>query len=108
MPAINRFFKRKNAPEPVPDPDVEEEIIADAEGNIKEQPKSPMAAIRAKCLDCTCGAHGRIKNCEVLDCPIYHFRMGKNPYRTRTMSDEQRAAAVERLKKARLAKHEKT
>lgn len=104
MPTINRFFKRKNAPEPVPDPEVEDEIVADEEGNIKEQPTSVMAAIRAKCIDCTCGALGRIKNCEVLTCPIHHLRMGKNPHRTRNMTDEQRQAAAERLKKARLAK----
>lgn len=101
MPTLKRFFKPKNDPPIVPEEQINEEELADSEGRMKEQPKNPMAAIRAKCLDCTCGAVSRIKNCEVKDCPIWEYRMGKNPYRSRTMTEEQRKAAGERLKKAR-------
>lgn len=66
--------------------------------------KSPLKAIRAKCLDCCCGQAGEVKNCTIIRCPLHPFRLGRNPYRTRTMTDEQKQAAAERMKSARLAK----
>jgi len=43
-----------------------------------------------------------VKNCTARDCPLYPFRLGRNPFRTkREMTEEQRTAAVERLAKAR-------
>lgn len=66
--------------------------------------KSPLKVIREKCLDCCCGQAGEIKNCAIIKCPLHPFRLGKNLYRTRTMTEEQKQAAAERLKSARLAK----
>lgn len=64
--------------------------------------KSPIKAIRAKCLDCCCGQINEVKSCSAIDCPLYYFRFGKNPFRTkRVLTDEQREAAAERLRKAR-------
>ena len=34
-------------------------------------------AIRAKCLDCCCGYAPEVKNCQVTNCPLWNFRMGK-------------------------------
>ena len=65
--------------------------------------KSPLKAIRAKCLDCTCGQASEVKNCQIERCPLWPYRMGKSG-RTRTMTDEQKQAAAERMKSARLAK----
>lgn len=63
---------------------------------------NPVKAIRAKCLDCSCGSTEEVKLCPVTDCALYAFRFGKNPYRTkRVMTEEQRAAAAERLAKVR-------
>jgi len=63
---------------------------------------NPVKAIRAKCLDCCNGSQNEVKLCPAKDCPIYHFRLGRNPYRQkREMSEEQKAAAKERLQKAR-------
>ena len=70
-------------------------------GDIME--KSPLKAIRAKCLDCTCGQASEVKNCQIKKCPIWEYRMGKSG-RTRTMTEEQKQAAAERMKSARLAK----
>ncbi len=64
---------------------------------------SPLKAIREKCLDCAYDAN-EVKLCPCKDCALYPFRFGKNPYIKREMSDEQRLASVERLKKAREAK----
>ncbi len=68
--------------------------------------KNPVKAIRAYCLNCCLESANEVRNCPAEDCQLWHFRMGKNPYRTkREMSEEQKAAAVERL---RLAKERKT
>lgn len=62
-------------------------------------------AIRAKCLDCAGGSPAEVRRCEVGSCALWPFRMGSDPWReTREMSDEQRAAAGERLARARAAR----
>ena len=62
---------------------------------------SPIKAIRAKCLDCSCNQINEVKLCPIENCPLYPFRMGKNPFSTRKMTEEQRLAAAERLKRYR-------
>ena len=42
---------------------------------------TPMRAIRAKCLDCTCGSAQEVKLCPITDCSLYPYRMGHNPNR---------------------------
>lgn len=65
-------------------------------------PKSPLKAIRAKCIDCSGDNRAEVERCEITTCPLWMFRRGRNPYRRkREMTDEQRAAAAERLAKAR-------
>lgn len=66
--------------------------------------QSPLKAIRAHCIECSCGSTSEVKNCVIRDCELWTFRMGNNPFRTRSMTDEQKQAAAERLKSARLAK----
>lgn len=44
--------------------------------------KTPLKAIRAKCLDCTCGQNNEIRECPATECPLYEFRMGHRPYKT--------------------------
>ncbi len=64
---------------------------------------NPVKAIRAKCLDCCCGQQNEVKLCPAKDCPCWPFRFGKNPYRQkRELTEEQRAAARERMQKLRL------
>lgn len=62
---------------------------------------SPLKAIRAKCLDCCCGQSPEVGQCTSSQCPLWAFRYGKNPYHKRVMSEEQRAAASERMKRVR-------
>ena len=66
--------------------------------------KSPLKAIRQHCLDCSNGSASEVKNCSIASCSLYEFRLGRNPFRTRSMTDEQKQAAAERLKSARLVK----
>lgn len=63
---------------------------------------SPVKAIRAKCLDCNCGSSKEVELCPCVDCSLYPFRFGKNPYtQKREYTEEQRAAIGARLKAAR-------
>jgi hypothetical protein len=41
--------------------------------------KTPIKSIRAKCLDCTCNQPKEIRLCEVINCPLYPYRMGRRP-----------------------------
>lgn len=74
------------------------------EDETKNEIPTPIKAIRAKCLDCCCDQREEVKLCPAKDCPLWPFRMGKNPNRSKNMTDEQRLAAKERLAKARAAK----
>lgn len=69
------------------------------------KPMPILKVIRAKCLDCCCGSPSEVAACTVEKCPLHPYRMGTNPFRAvRTMTDEEKAEARERLRLARLAK----
>ena len=40
---------------------------------------TPIKAIRKKCLDCTCGQLVEIRECPVINCSLYPYRMGRRP-----------------------------
>lgn len=42
---------------------------------------TPLKAIRAKCLDCSGDSANEVKLCTIEWCPLYPFRLGKNPNR---------------------------
>lgn len=68
-----------------------------------EKPKcknqtSPVKAIRQYCLDCCLESAMEVKLCPAEECPLHPFRFGKNPFTTRTYTDEQRAMMSERAK----------
>ena len=65
--------------------------------------KSPLKAIREKCVECMGGRESdgyvkRISECVSPDCPTYAFRFGKNPYHIQNLTAEQRKERGERLK----------
>lgn len=41
--------------------------------------RTPLKAIRAKCLDCTNGQNVEIRECPITDCPLFEYRMGRRP-----------------------------
>lgn len=45
---------------------------------------TPMKAMRAKCLDCTCQQMVEVRNCTVKSCALYPYRMGRRPKTTTT------------------------
>ena len=50
---------------------------------------SPLKAIRANCIDCSGGTLKEVKDCVIHDCPLYPYRMGRNPNRSKNMTNEQ-------------------
>jgi len=44
---------------------------------------TPLKAIRAKCMDCSVYQPKEIRNCQISDCSLFPFRLGKNPNRKR-------------------------
>lgn len=40
---------------------------------------TPIKAIRAKCLDCTCNQPKEISECCIKTCALWPYRMGKRP-----------------------------
>ena len=57
---------------------------------------SLLDVIRAKCLDCCVQQEAEVRKCVAVTCPNWPYRMNANPFRKANLSDEQRAAAVER------------
>lgn len=66
---------------------------------------TPLSAIKAFCVDCLGGQPRLVKDCTAKNCPLYPYRTGHNTNSKRTMTEEQRQMAAERLKKAREAKN---
>ncbi len=42
---------------------------------------TPLKAIRANCLDCCAGQRKEVRECHLTDCPLWEYRMGRNPRR---------------------------
>jgi len=40
---------------------------------------TPLRTIRKKCLDCCCGSYKEIRECPVVECPLYPYRFGRRP-----------------------------
>ena len=61
---------------------------------------NPVKAIRAYCLECCLEQPSEVKLCAADECPLWEFRMGKNPYR-KPRSDAQIEASRNALAKLR-------
>ena len=63
-------------------------------GNTIETPQTALKAIRAKCLDCCCGNIAGVRDCELADCPLHRYRLGKNPDSASEPSTKQSTEAI--------------
>ncbi|MBT3923877.1 MAG: hypothetical protein HOF21_15015 [Nitrospina sp.] len=68
--------------------------------------KSPVKAIREKCIECMGGRGNKgyaklVADCVSPDCDLFEYRFGKNPYHTQNLTDEQRKERGDRIKLAR-------
>ena len=60
--------------------------------------------IRENCIDCMAGNQAEVRRCAAIRCPMWPYRMGTNPFLTRELSDEAKAAGAARLRAAREAR----
>ncbi len=41
--------------------------------------RTPIQSIRMKCRDCCANQLAKIRKCQITDCPLHPYRMGKRP-----------------------------
>ena len=56
-----------------------------------------LRAIRLKCYDCSAYQTNEVRDCIVNNCPLYPFRLGKNPFRKKELTEEKRKELRERF-----------
>lgn len=56
-----------------------------------------LRAIRLKCYDCSSYQSNEVRECIVTNCPLYPFRLGKNPFRKKELTEEKRKELRERF-----------
>jgi hypothetical protein len=70
--------------------------------SLKFRAQNPLKAIREKCIDCCCGSAAEVRKCVAVDCALWPYRMGTNPFRKkRELSAKQKRERVDRLVKAK-------
>ena len=73
---------------------------------LKHKANSPQKAIVNFCISCMGYHKAYVKECTALNCPLYDFRLGKNPYRkSREYTEEEKEKLKERARKARESKN---
>lgn len=73
---------------------------------LKHKANSPQKAIVNFCISCMGYHKSYVKECPALNCPLYDFRLGKNPYRkSREYTEEEKEQLKERARKARESKN---
>jgi len=55
---------------------------------------NPIRAIRDKCLDCSGGQYKEVEHCPITKCPLWPFRMGKNPYHSKASDEVRRRSGI--------------
>ena len=73
---------------------------------LKNKATTPQKAIVNFCISCMGYHKSYVKDCTAPDCPLYDFRLGKNPYRkSREYTEEEKEQLKERARKAREARN---
>lgn len=52
----------------------------DIERKYKKKIRSPLTAVRSFCIDCMGGSMVGVRECTSCNCPLWPFRLGKNPF----------------------------
>jgi hypothetical protein len=69
--------------------------------SLKFRAQNPLKAIREKCLDCCCANASEVRKCVAIDCALWPFRIGTNPFRKkRELSPAQKRERADRLCKS--------
>ena len=62
------------------------------------RPLTPLKAIRLKCLDCSGDSADEVRKCVIPHCPLYPFRLGRNPFRKPPTEKQMEASRANLLK----------
>lgn len=52
--------------------------------------RTPIKAIRAKCLDCCCGQPIEVRLCAAENCPLWEYRMGHRPKEDKQATEDEK------------------
>lgn len=63
-------------------------VTSDMERRMRVTKITPMKAIRAKCIDCSCGEKKEVRLCLIEWCPLWPYRMGKRPTKDANVDKE--------------------
>ena len=58
---------------------VELATVSSRKKGIGRSGKTPLAAIRNRCLDCCCWQAAEVRECPATDCALHPYRFGKRP-----------------------------
>jgi len=58
--------------------------------NDLDHPRTPLKAIRSKCLDCCQGSKSEVRKCVVYKCPLFVMRMGSNPLHGKPLTPQEK------------------
>ena len=56
--------------------------------------RTPIKAIRAKCIDCCAGQIYEVSKCEFKKCPLWEYRRGKRPKGDDLLTEEDLSGEV--------------
>lgn len=59
--------------------DHSEKLPSNVPSSSEKRRLTPVQAIRKKCLDCSCGSRGEVRECELTACALWDYRMGRRP-----------------------------
>lgn len=62
---------------------------------------SILRAVRQNCIDCCGGMKAEVRRCRIVKCPMWTYRMGKNPFLKRRMSEAAKKVLADRMASAR-------
>ncbi len=67
-------------------------------GHVQQETTNPYKVIRKYCLGCCCNQPSEVRLCTAIDCSLYPYRFGSNPFRKlRKLSDDHKQALLKRL-----------
>lgn len=70
---------------------------------------TPLQAVRARCRDCCAGSAHEVRLCTAAACPLWPFRMGRNPWRAEPSPEQrERGRALGATRRARTADQRQT
>ena len=52
--------------------------------------RTPIKAIRAKCLDCCLDQPTEVRLCEAKNCPLWEYRMGHRPKEDKQVAEDEK------------------